>query len=215
MALVLVSTTPVFAQPPVPGRMELSFGGRWSGSTLVGSRDATLTQPDDRTFPFFSTTSEEGQAVAVEGRVGARLTDALHIEAAVSYGRFDLRSSITADAEEVPDVTVSEAITELTVGVGLVEYLPGLAAGQRIVPFVSLGGGLARQLHDERTLVETAGFGYLGGGIAVLTFAQPEAGLKAVGLRVEARARLRKGGVALDDDVHLSPEAGASIVLRF
>jgi hypothetical protein len=46
-------------------------------------------------------------------------------------------------------------------------------------------------------------------------FTRPEAGLKAVGLRVEARGRFRQGGVALDDDVHLSPEAGASIILRF
>jgi hypothetical protein len=215
LVLALGSSTVVFAQPPVPGRLEASVGGRWSGRELVGSRDATLTQPDDGRFPFFSTTSEEGQAVAVEGRLGARLTGALQLEVAVSYGRFDLRSRITADAEEIPDVTVSETITQLTVDVGFVEYLRGLAVGRRVVPFVSLGGGLARQLHEGRTLVETAGFGYVGGGMALLMFTRPEAGLKAVGLRVEARGRFRQGGVALDDDVHLSPEAGASIILRF
>jgi hypothetical protein len=195
--------------------VELSLGGRWSASTLVGSRDATLTRPDDGTFPLFSTTSEEGEAVAVEGRLGARLTDALHVEVSVSYGTFDLRSSITADAEEIPDLTVSETITQLTVDVGFVQYLPGLKMGRRMVPFVSLGGGLARQLHDGRTLVETAGFGYVGGGIVVLTFTRPEAGLKAVNLRFDTRARLRSGGVAFDDGVHFAPEAGASIVLGF
>jgi len=215
LALVLGSTPVVFAQPAVPGRVEVSVGGRWSGSASVGSRDATLTQPDDGTFPFFSTASKEGQAVAVEGRLGARLRGALQLEAAVSYGHFDLSSSITADAEDIPDVTVSETITQLTVEVGVAEYLPALAVGQRIVPFVSLGGGLARQLHDGRRLAETAGFGYFGGGMALLTFTRPGVRLKAVGVRVEARARLRKGGVALDDDVHLSPEAGASIILRF
>ena len=215
LALLLSSTSAVFAQPVMPGRFEVSVGSRWSGSTATDSRDATLTRPDDTPFPFFSTSSEEGQAVALDGRLSVRLTSALHLEGGVSYGRFDLRSRITADAEGVPDATVAERVTQLTVDVGLVEYLSRWAAGRRVVPFVSLGGGLARHVHEGRTLIETAGSGYLGGGLALLTSVRPEAGLKAIGLRVEARARLRKGGVALDDSAHVFPEVGASISLRF
>lgn len=216
LALVFVaSTSAVFAQPVVPGRVTLSLGGRWSGSTPVDSRDATLTRPDDGRFSLFSTTSEEGRAGAIEGRFGVRVTDALHFEASVSYGHFDLRSRVTADAEETLDLTVSETITQLTVETGFVEHLPSVALGQRIVPFFSLGGGFARQLHEGRTLVETAGFGYLGGGIALLAFTRPGTGLKAVVVRLDVRGRLRSGGVALDDGVHLAPEAGASIVVSY
>jgi hypothetical protein len=88
-----------------------------------------------------------------------------------------------------------------------------LSEGGRLAPFVEAGAGYLRLLHDERTLVETGRTYEAGGGIKY-AFRAATAGVKAIGLRIDARAVARtKAGIF--DDPRISPAGGASIYLRF
>jgi hypothetical protein len=204
------------AQALVPGRVEAGIGGHWIGAALFGERRATLTTSSGGPFTLFDTENDLTPVAGLEGRAALRIVRALELEASVTYGRADLRTRITSDVEGIPDVTVTAAIRQFSVGGALVAYLSGLAAGSRAIPFVTGGVSHLRHLHEGRTLVETGRLYHVGGGVSLLLVSRAGAPrLKAAGIRADVRAVLRTGGVAPDQDVRTAPAAGASLFVRF
>jgi hypothetical protein len=93
--------------------------------------------------------------------------------------------------------------------------LARFAPSNRIVPFVGGGVGYLRQLHDGRTLVETGSAYHLGGGADMILRSAAQGVVKSVGIRADARAELRSGGVAFDDGTHAAPSFGVQLFVRF
>ncbi len=212
--LVLAAPGVASAQAPVaPPRVEVGGGVRWVGGAALGDMDATLGTASGGTFTQFGSSSELGPTPAVEGRVGVRLTRSLWAEANVSYGTTELRTRLDSDVESIPDTTVSESIARYTIEGALVASLDGWRLGA-VVPFVSVGGGYLRELHEGRTLVESGRLFHAGGGVTVPLRTQAGAGT-TVGVRADARAIVRSGGVQFDDDVMIVPAAGVSVLFRF
>jgi hypothetical protein len=212
-ALLAVSAAPARAQSAEGrGRLQVEAGGAWLGSVDFGSAVAGETTPTGGTRPLFSTSSLLAGAPAIEGRVGWRLTPDLMAAAELSLAHPELRISTSADDENAPPVTVSESVAQYMVGGAIVYRLP---FGSRIRPFVVGGAGYLRQLHEGATLVQTGRYYEFGGGVMVPLAAHDRAPVKAIGLRVDARALIRVNGVSIDESPHLAPVAGASLYLRF
>jgi hypothetical protein len=215
LALGVVHNRAASAQSPGAdaGRLEVAFGALWIGEQALGSMTATETTPTLGRLPLFTTTSTLGAAPAIEGRVGWRIARALTAEAEASYGQPDITIAIANDFEGAPATTASERVQQFTVGGALVWSLP--IRIRRLEPFVTGGAGYLRQLHENATLVQTGGYYQVGGGVMVLLASHPDSFLKAMGLRVDARAVIRVDGVAFDSNAHTVPAAGASLFVRF
>jgi hypothetical protein len=220
IALVLLALCVVFDRPASAqsadvdaGRLEVAFGALWIGEQALGSTTATETTPTLGRLPLFTTTSTLAAAPAIEGRVGWRIARALTAEAEASYGQPDLKIAISNDFEGAPATTASERVQQFTIGGALVWSLP--IRIRRLEPFVTGGAGYLRQLHENATLVQTGRYYQFGGGVMVLLASHPDSFLKAMGLRVDARAVIRVNGVAFDSSAHAVPAAGASLFVRF
>jgi len=210
--LFLVFVAPGVASAQAP-RVEVGGGVRWMGGAGLGDPDATMRTASGGSFVQFASASELGPVVAVEGRVGVRLTRSLQAEAGMSYGTTELRTELASDVEGIPDATVAESVTRYTIEGALVASLDGWRWGG-LVPFVSVGGGYLRELHEGRTLVESGRMFHAGGGVTVPLRTQMGAGT-TIGVRADARAVVRSGGVQFDDDALVVPAVGASVFFRF
>jgi hypothetical protein len=212
--LILVFAATNAQAQTMPGKVEIGGGLRWAGPMSLGSSDATETQPGGSRFTLFKTESRLDSATAVEARFGVRLSDTLQVEGVGSYGKPMLTARIASDAEGIPSVSISESITQFTIEGALVLELPRRRIGFRTVPFVSAGGGYNRQLHETATLIEHGFVYHLGVGGNVMLKERPDAGVKTVGLRVDARALIRTGGVAFDDRPHVGPSIAGTLFVR-
>ena len=203
---------PVEAQP-VAGSLEIGIGVRRSGELTLGTADANETNPSGGPFRLFRSESRLEEINAVEARIGMRLAPAVQIEAAGSYGESDLVVRLTSDVEGIPDVTATESIQRFTVEGALT--LDVVGHSRRAQPFVALGGGYVRDVHDGQTLVENGAIGYIGGGLNLTLRSTPAATMKAAGLRLDGRVLFGWRGVGFDDDVHTTYAIGASLYMRF
>ena len=195
------------------GRMEVSVGVMWTGAISLGTVAATEPSPSGP-FTLFSTSTELAAAPGVEARIGVRLTPVLEVEASSSYGRPQLRTAITGDAENGAPTTASDTLQQYTIdGAAVINVTRWRIAG-RATPFVLAGAGYMRQLHEGNTLVVPGQTYFAGGGIKYLLRARAH-GLKGIGIRADARALMRRNGVAFDSSIRTSPVVAASLFVRF
>jgi outer membrane protein with beta-barrel domain len=206
-----LAVAPAWAQPTAAsGRLELAAGGLWVGRTTLTGGDAHETTATGGTFRLFSTSSSLASMAGFEARVGYSVTRRLQVEAAASLVRPELRVTVGDDAESAAAVTATERIQQFTFGGDVLWYV---AAGGRIAPFVEAGGSYMRLLHDGKSLAETGRAYEAGLGFKYALHASA-GGVKAIGLRVDARAVARSKAVIFDK-LRVSPAAGVSIYLRF
>ena len=212
---VLLSGTAEGQTVALPGRLEIAAGGLWAGPMSMGAADATETAPNGTRFRLFSSESSLASAIGLEGRVGVRLTTALQLEGSASYAAPTLRTRIRSDAEGVPDLTLAETVNQWTIEAALVAHLARRRFGTRSVPFLSVGVGYLRQLHEGGTLVETGRTYQGGGGVNVLLKRAGDLRLKSAGLRLGARAVVRSGGASIDNRAHVAPLVDVSMFFRY
>jgi hypothetical protein len=196
------------------GRLELSAGLLWTGRASFGSAAATETSASGGPFLLFSTSSELAAAGGIEGRIGVRLTPALQVEASSSYGRVQLRTTISGDSDNGASAVVSETIQEVMIDGGVMLRLERWRFGGRAVPFVAAGAGYLRQVHEGNTLAVTGQMYRAGAGVNYLLMSRTR-GVKGIGIRGDLRAIVRRKGVAFDNRAHTSPAAAASLFVRF
>jgi hypothetical protein len=198
---------------------ELDLGASWLGGIDFGARRAEFVrnQSNGTPFPLFEVDSGIAPAPAFEGRLGFHLTRALALEGAFLYARPRLESRITGDAEDAPSLTASEDVSRYIVDVSAVVHLTGLRMGGSAVPFVLAGAGYLRELHEGRTLVETGQLYHAGGGVKYLFSRRRRGLIRGLGLRLDARIYVRRGGLELDEDEPSRTFAagGGSLVVLF
>jgi hypothetical protein len=198
-----------------PGRLEVSVGALWVGHQVLGSNDANETTPGGGSLKIFATSSDLASIAGLEGRIAVRLMRSLEAEVEASYGTPGLKITISGDIENAPPLTAIEPVQQFTVGAGVVWYVPFRPWTERLAPFVTAGGGHLRQIHEERTSLETGQYYQVGGGVKYLLFSRPRGFMNAIGARVDVRAVVRRMGVAFDDRAHTSPAFGAAAFVRF
>ena len=213
IAIVGVAS-PAAAQPRAPGRVEFSFAVAWEGGTSLSAIAVNETQADGAARTVFNLAREQTSAAAIEGRVAVRAASRLDIEATGSYARPRLQLTASNDVEGAATATASEQLQEFGVGGGVLWYLRGRSSPSHFVPFLAGGVAYTRQLHETSTIVDTGSSVDMGGGIK-RAYARRRGVLKAVGVRVDARARIRSSGLAVDGRTHVSPVWAAAVFFRF
>ena len=183
-------------RPPAVRRVELGIGAGIAGGVGLGERDATLQGNSVSATPFrlFATDTRLSPVALLEVRLGYRVTPRLTAEGALTIGRPDLTSSLSDDVENAAAVEATTTLTEYVITGGAVwRFSP--EARRRWTPFVSGGAGVARHVHDGRTLVEN-GVDVYGGGGLVYRFGSSPAATARTGLRLDGRLHVLSGGVA-------------------
>jgi hypothetical protein len=201
--------------PTEQGRFELSIGALWMGGESYGSHDASLTTATGGSIRLFSTSSELDSTAGLELRFAGRVAANIDAEVAASYATPELRTTISGDLEAAGSTVAVETVQQFIIEGAAIIKLTRWRPRPRVLPFVSVGAGYLRQLHDAKTLVETGQTYHVGGGAKLAMVSRRDSRLKEIGLRMEARACIRNGGVALDERSHTTAAITAALFARF
>jgi hypothetical protein len=215
MALCPAEADAQSAAPTDQGRFELSLGALWTGGESYGSQDASLTTSTGGSIRLFSTSSQLNSAAGLEVRFGGRVAAHIDAEVAASYATPELRTTISGDLEAAGSTVAVEPVQQFIIEGAAIIKLTRWRPRPSLRPFVSVGAGYLRQLHDAKTLVETGQTYHVGGGAKLGLVSRMDGRLKEIGLRMEARACIRSGGVALDDRAHTTAAITAALFARF
>jgi len=204
VALVLAASTAGYAQAGAAAptaRVEVEVGGGVFGGARLGARDANLRSNAQAPQPYrlFTADSRLASTPSLRLRTAVPLGRRLAIEGGLTWGRPEIRTSLTADAEGAASITSVERIDQYAFDVSLVWMLDALRVGERLLPFVSGGGGYLRQLHEGRTLVEHGQVYRAGGGVRYRLMVRPEGFVRSMGLRADALVEVLRGGIAFED----------------
>jgi hypothetical protein len=201
--------TAAAAQPAAsPGAFEVALGASWIISSPLTSGTANETTPTGGAFPLFTTSTTLSAVTAVEIQAGFHLGQRLNLFGAVSAGRRQLRIAVANDVENAAPVTATERLEQFTFSGGVLWAL----TESRLAPFISAEAGQLRQLHEEKTLVES-GLVYMAGVGVNIQLTDPRADL-GFGVRAHARAVLRSKQFLLNTD-RVSPSLNLSLFVRF
>jgi hypothetical protein len=197
----------VQAQPRREGRLEIGASIGIAGSHDLGTEKAVEQGngvPAGTPVTLFEARTSLDHGPLFEGRVAWHFTRALSAEGTFGVMRTHLRTSITNDFEQAPPTVATSRLTQYTGEAGLVVELPRFRfARGRLRPFVTGGGGYLRQLHDGATLVEEGQAAYAGGGVKIRlreSAGRRPSTLKALGVRVDARANFTHRGFEVNGD---------------
>jgi hypothetical protein len=208
LAMLSLVAAPAAAQPASPGAFEIAIGGLWMNHSPLTSGDATETTPGGTAFRLFATSTTLGTLTGAELLVGVHIGRHFEVFGAGSFGARQLRINVTDDAENGPSVTASERLEQYLFTGGVLWAF----TQSRLAPFISAEAGQLRQLHEEKTLVET-GLVYMAGGGLNIQFTDPRGDI-GVGVRVHARAMLRSNQFLIDTE-RVTPAANVSLFVRF
>jgi hypothetical protein len=211
---LLLTAAVASAQSDDAGRIEAAIAARWIGPIEFPGAAADETTLGGGTRALFDSVSTLEGSVGASGIIGVRLSRAFQVEFAFGYNPASLRTSITSDAEGIPDIVVDAPVTQLLMEGGVV-VRPAAWGGGRLVPFLTSGAGYLRQLHDGRTLVETGRSYYAGGGLYYERATAGRRRVKASGIRVDVRAEMFRDGVAPDETLRVAPAVSAGLFVRF
>lgn len=177
---------------PHAGTFEISGGGLWTGSAsfatvlanetrnpTTGSQPLTLFQGEPRLDP----------SAGAEAHLGLYFGRRVSIEGGLQFSRPSLTVRTSSDFEGAPDTTAASPIAQYIVDGSLLYHF---GAG-RVVPFASMGAGYFRQVLENNSIVETGDEIHGGAGLKYWFGSRRRSGIRA-----EARASGRRGGVSLD-----------------
>jgi hypothetical protein len=206
LAALVAVAAPAAGQPGgSPAALEVAVGALYMNRSPLTSGDARETTPTGDSFSLFSTSTTLSAMTGGELHVGVHMTRHLELFGAASFGSRQLRIEATNDKEKAADVTASERLQQFTFTGGALWFL----GGSRVAPFLSAEAGQLRELHEDKTFVES-GLVYMAGGGVSMLFAERG----SAGLRLAGRAVVRSKQFLLDTK-RVSPAVGLSVFVRF
>ena len=177
-------------------------GGYDLGDSIAELRtNATGAQPPP--FTLFAVSSTMEPLAGVEASLGYALTPSLTIEGGGWFARANIAPSLSRDAEAMATSIDGEKLHQFILSGGVAWQLPW-SPGHKVSPFVAGGGGYLRQLHEERTLVESGQLFYIGGGVRYFIRGGDQAG-RSIGVRSDVRALWRTPGIDFEDKTRVFP----------
>jgi hypothetical protein len=215
-ALILVAAVPAVAQtkPAVPRKQkEFVLGMTVPGPTALGETTAELLNGSGNPVTLFRTKNSLGWGFGLETGLGWEMKKSLWLEAMGSWTRTSLKSEIREDLEGAQGDEVSSPVSRFVLEAAMVRYFreKGTAAW-----FLRVDGGWMRETAGGATLT---GDGFIGGGgVGYRRWYRTngKGGVKRMGIRFEARAVVRSGGLSLGEtSVHVGPGFAAHMVWGF
>jgi hypothetical protein len=199
-------------------RPVVSLAGTWLGAQALGRVDATTRRASigattPALFALFSTDSTLGGAAGGEVAITVPVTRHWAVSVRGATARPTLTTAITADAEGAPNVEVTEQVADYTVDVAVLYQLPRVG-GRRARPYLTVGGGYLRQLHEDNTLVETGRTWHGGAGLR-WWLRGGDRSARPVGLTGELRWVWRTDGITFADGARTAPAAVVAVFMGF
>jgi hypothetical protein len=217
----LAATGPVAAQGSgtlSPPRVEIAGGGAWLFKSALGTADAELrANRNGTTVPItlFSTDNRIQSAPGLEARGSYAVSRRFALEGALAYARPELQTDVRGDIEDAPALSVSERVDQYAfIGRLIVSNITGDLGGST-TPFLSVGGGYLRQLHEGHTLIEHGQVFTVGGGIKHWLGGGGSGPRGGPGIRADVEAWILRKGITFGKDVRLVPVFGASFFYAF
>lgn len=197
----------------------LGVGVGLAGAYDLGARSGTLGGsgvPRGSSFVLFDTESAVERAPFLDLRIGYRFGGRLALDGRAARAGMSMSTRVSGDIEaasggELQALELTQYVFEGSVRFGVRRL--AFAEG-RAVPFLSLGVGHLREVHEDRVLVETGWLYHAGGGVEYLRSLAGRR-LSGMGVRADARANLRDGGVALDERRRVFPTIAGSFFVTF
>jgi opacity protein-like surface antigen len=210
LVLVLMAAATAFAQtadPSTTGRFEVSAAAGWWGGYDLGVAS---------TARFDADASIEG-GPAVTGRFGWRVWRTLTIEGGTTFTRASLQATLQSDVDPALNGSQDTPFHQLAAELGVRAPLRRAAMRDgRLVPFLTGGGGYLRQTYEDGVLLETGRLVYAGGGVRLApALAHADRFFKHLGLRVDARAVVRTGGIDTEETPRLCLTLMAGVFVTF
>jgi len=214
-----VLVIPVQAAAQDPGfvrRLEVTGGiGYFTGATLgQANADLRANAMTAQTFTLFTTDSTLAGSMTGEARVGMWISHRFGVEGRLGYSRPHVETSVRADAEGPPPITVVEGIDQFVIDAGILVRLDELHLGP-VVPYAAGGAGYLRQVHEGLALIEDGHVYHLGGGVVRDLLIRTHGVIRAAGLRADMRVYFLSGGVSLDDRRTAHGSFSAGFFVRF
>jgi hypothetical protein len=197
-------------------RVEITGAAGLQTGTDLGARngDFRANSTTGQPFTLFTTDSTMSRSWLADVRVGFVMSRRVSIEGRLGYSRPSLATSVSADTEGAPAITVIERIDQYVIDAGVVIGLDEMRFG-RVVPYAAGGAGYLRQLHEGFTAIEQGHVYHLGGGLKRDLFTRDRRVIRAAGLRVDARVNFLSGGISLGDGIVTQGTLAAGLYLRF
>lgn len=203
VALLCVGVSEADAQVTING------GLGWSGGYDIGASSAQLrpNAPGAAAPPFtlFSVDSRIAPSPGGEVRVGVAITPRFTVEGGVLIANQRLAFAVSGDPESTAQQLDGETLHHYLFDAGVTWELP-LLRRSRMRTFASGGGGYLRQLHQDRTLVETGQVYYAGGGARYWLRGGPTSS-RSLGIRGDVRMNIRRRGIDFDNRARTYPTA--------
>ena len=198
-------------------RVEVEVGGGLLGGAPLGSGDANIlaNNPTRQPFRMFSADTRMARAGALHLRAGVALTRRFGVEGGVVVGHPEVRTSLSADVESAPPLTVVERIDQYFVEASVIVMLEQWRVGRGTVPFAAAGGGYLRQLHEGLTVVEQGHLYHAGGGVKHWLVARDRGRVRTAGVRADARMYFLAKGVAFEDGPRPHAAISGSVFVGF
>jgi hypothetical protein len=200
-------------EPGRAGSFEIYLGGELLTPQTLGSATATMTTNNSSgtAFNYFSVAGTRATAPALRGRIGYNITRMFTVEGGIVAGRGDIRGSVSADAENVPAVTVTERLTQYFIDASLLVHLAQKGA---VVPFLEGGGGYLRQLHAGNIATNTGQIYHVGGGVTYM-FSRRPGRLTGLGIRVDGRVYIPRKSYSFNNTQQIFAGVGGGLLLTF
>ncbi len=217
-AVAVLTAAPASAQgaKPAPTKRAKEFlvGGIVTGPTSVGSAAAELLNgAGDPSVTLFNTRNSLAMGFGVESNIGLQIGSSLWVEISGSFTRASVNTEIRNDFENGFDETISSAMSRFTFEGGVVKYFN--QTGSRAW-FLRGTGGWMRETAGGNTLTGDGVIGGAGLGFRQWWRTNGKGAIKRAGLRVEARAVIRSGGISLGEKaVRFGPAGAAHLVFGF
>jgi hypothetical protein len=201
-ALLAACSLPAAAQDPRDRpvhRFEVTVGAMWVGGGELGASGADLRANRTPPAPFtvFRTDTRINSAPGFDGRVGFWFTRSLVVEGGFVYAQPVVRTHVSGDIEGGETFDADEHLDQYFMDASASLMLDRLTFWD-VVPFVEGGGGYLRQLHETRTFVQTGQVYHAGGGVRRWLSIRDRGFIRAMGVRVDARAYFLRDGFSLD-----------------
>jgi hypothetical protein len=187
-------------------------GGYDIGDSLAQLRSNAMgAQPPP--FTLFAVSSRMEPLAGVEANLGYALTPSLMVEGGGWFARANIAPTLSRDQEASPRAIDGEKLHQFILSGGVAWQLPW-SLGRHVAPFLAVGSGYLRQLHEERTLVESGSIFYVGGGARYFIRGGAGAG-RSMGLRGDLRATWRTPGIDFESKTRAFPTLTVLVFVGF
>ena len=188
-------------------QVTINGGLVWSGGYDIGQSNAQLRSNAPGTtappFTLFTVDSRIASSPGGEVRAGVAITPRFTVEGGVLLANRRLPFAVSGDSESAAQQLDGETVHHYVFDAGVTWDVPALPRS-RLRTFASGGAGYLRQLHQDRTLVETGQVYYVGGGARYWLRGRPTSS-RSLGIRGDLRLNISRHGIDFEDRSRLYP----------